>query len=251
MAFAGGDARGGDHRPRRPGGAAPRHPAGTGPAAGEVLIRVRAAGVNRPDAAQRAGATRRRPAPPTCRGWRWRARWPPSARAGRWRRRRGLRPAARRGLRRVRADPPGPCAAGARAHGHGGGGRALRDLLHRLGQRLRPRPSAGGRELARARRLVAASARRPSSWRRRAGRGSSPPPARRRSARPAARSARSWRSTTASEDFVAAVREVTGGRGVDVILDMVGGEYVPRDVAALAPDGRLVMIAHQHGAGWR
>ncbi len=48
-------------------------------------------------------------------------------------------------------------------------------------------------------------------------------------------------------DFVAAVREATGGRGVDVILDMVGGDYLPRDVRALAPDGRLVMIAHQAG----
>jgi NADPH2:quinone reductase len=49
-------------------------------------------------------------------------------------------------------------------------------------------------------------------------------------------------------DFVAAVREATGGRGVDVVLDMVGGDYLPRDVKALAPDGRLVMIAHQQGA---
>ncbi len=47
------------------------------------------------------------------------------------------------------------------------------------------------------------------------------------------------------EDFVAAVREATGGRGVDLILDMVGGDYLPRDVRALAPEGRLVMIAHQ------
>lgn len=49
-------------------------------------------------------------------------------------------------------------------------------------------------------------------------------------------------------DFVAAVKEATGGRGVDLVLDMVGGDYLPRDVRALAPDGRLVMIAHQKGA---
>ena len=49
-------------------------------------------------------------------------------------------------------------------------------------------------------------------------------------------------------DFVAAVKDATAGRGVDVILDMVGGDYLPRDVRALAPDGRLVMIAHQKGA---
>jgi putative PIG3 family NAD(P)H quinone oxidoreductase len=49
-------------------------------------------------------------------------------------------------------------------------------------------------------------------------------------------------------DFVEAVREATGGKGVDVVLDMVGGDYLARDIRALAPDGRLVMIAHQTGA---
>jgi NADPH:quinone reductase len=44
-------------------------------------------------------------------------------------------------------------------------------------------------------------------------------------------------------DFVAAVHQVTGGRGVDVILDMAGGAYAKRNVAALAMDGRLVHIA--------
>jgi putative PIG3 family NAD(P)H quinone oxidoreductase len=48
-------------------------------------------------------------------------------------------------------------------------------------------------------------------------------------------------------DFVAAVREATQGRGVDLVLDMVGGDYLARDVRALAPDGRLVMIAQQAG----
>jgi len=45
------------------------------------------------------------------------------------------------------------------------------------------------------------------------------------------------------EDFVAVVREVTGQRGVDVILDMVGGDYIARQCQALADDGRLVGIA--------
>ena len=45
-----------------------------------------------------------------------------------------------------------------------------------------------------------------------------------------------------SEDFVAVVKAATGGRGVDVILDMVGGDYVPRELKALAEDGRLVFI---------
>jgi NADPH2:quinone reductase len=49
-------------------------------------------------------------------------------------------------------------------------------------------------------------------------------------------------------DFVAAVNEHTGGRGVDVVLDMVGGSYLGRNLAALASDGRLVIIATQGGA---
>jgi putative PIG3 family NAD(P)H quinone oxidoreductase len=48
-------------------------------------------------------------------------------------------------------------------------------------------------------------------------------------------------------DYVAAVREATRGRGVDVILDMVGGDYLPRDVRALALEGRLVMIGFLAG----
>ncbi len=50
------------------------------------------------------------------------------------------------------------------------------------------------------------------------------------------------------EDFVEAVKELTSGRGVDVILDMVGGDYVARNLEALAMDGRLVQIAFLHGA---
>lgn len=46
-----------------------------------------------------------------------------------------------------------------------------------------------------------------------------------------------------TEDFVAIVKEATGGRGVDVILDMVAGEYVERELKCLADDGRLVIIA--------
>ncbi|GBD42843.1 Phthiocerol/phenolphthiocerol synthesis polyketide synthase type I PpsC [bacterium HR40] len=50
------------------------------------------------------------------------------------------------------------------------------------------------------------------------------------------------------EDFVEVVREVTGGRGVDLILCMVGGDYVPRNLEALALEGRLVQIAWLKGA---
>jgi NADPH2:quinone reductase len=46
-----------------------------------------------------------------------------------------------------------------------------------------------------------------------------------------------------TEDFVAAAGEFSDGRGVDVILDMVGGDYFPRNLEALAVEGRLVQIA--------
>ena len=49
-------------------------------------------------------------------------------------------------------------------------------------------------------------------------------------------------------DFVAVVREQTAGRGVDVVLDMVGGAYFARNVDVLAPEGRLVEIATLQGA---
>jgi len=49
------------------------------------------------------------------------------------------------------------------------------------------------------------------------------------------------------EDFAAVVAELTAGRGVDVVLDMVGGDYLPRNLASLATDGRLVQIAFLKG----
>ncbi|HWC62738.1 MAG TPA: NAD(P)H-quinone oxidoreductase [Rhizomicrobium sp.] len=51
-----------------------------------------------------------------------------------------------------------------------------------------------------------------------------------------------------TEDFVALVRQETQGRGVDVILDMVGGDYIARNMAAAAPWGRIVNIAYQQGS---
>jgi NADPH:quinone reductase len=45
------------------------------------------------------------------------------------------------------------------------------------------------------------------------------------------------------QDFVAATKEATGGRGADVILDMVGGDYISRNHEAAAQDGRIVQIA--------
>ena len=59
-----------------------------------------------------------------------------------------------------------------------------------------------------------------------------------------------------THDFVAEVQRITAGQGVDVVLDMVAGSYVAREVECLAEDGRLVIIALQGGvkaefnAGW-
>ena len=49
------------------------------------------------------------------------------------------------------------------------------------------------------------------------------------------------------EDFVAVAKGETGGKGVDVILDMVGGDYIQRNIEAAAPWGRIVNIAYQSG----
>jgi len=50
-----------------------------------------------------------------------------------------------------------------------------------------------------------------------------------------------------SQDFVEEVARVTNGEGVDLILDMVGGDYIPRNIKSLAIDGRLVQIAFLGG----
>ncbi|MDE2913637.1 MAG: NAD(P)H-quinone oxidoreductase [Paracoccaceae bacterium] len=50
------------------------------------------------------------------------------------------------------------------------------------------------------------------------------------------------------EDFVERIRDETGGQGADLILDMVGGDYIQRNIRALADDGRLVQIAFLRGA---
>ena len=49
-------------------------------------------------------------------------------------------------------------------------------------------------------------------------------------------------------DFVDEVRRITGGRGVEIVLDMVGGDYLPRNLDCLAEEGRHVSIAVQRGA---
>ena len=64
--------------------------------------------------------------------------------------------------------------------------------------------------------------------------------------------ARAWGATHAinykAADFVEEVARITQGKGCDAVLDMVGGEYVPRNLKCLAEDGRHVSIATQGGA---
>ncbi len=50
------------------------------------------------------------------------------------------------------------------------------------------------------------------------------------------------------EDFVERIHDATDGRGVDVVLDAIGGDYVDRDIRAIAPHGRIVVIGNQSGA---
>tara|TARA_R100000005_G_scaffold95995_1_gene79980 strand:- start:703 stop:1701 length:999 start_codon:yes stop_codon:yes gene_type:complete len=50
-----------------------------------------------------------------------------------------------------------------------------------------------------------------------------------------------------TEDFVEVAKELTGGKGVNLILDMVGGDYIQRNISALAVEGRLVYIAFLGG----
>jgi putative PIG3 family NAD(P)H quinone oxidoreductase len=59
-----------------------------------------------------------------------------------------------------------------------------------------------------------------------------------------ARHAINYRTT----DFVEAVKEATQGRGVNIVLDMVGGDYLPRNLACLTTEGRHISIAVQRGA---
>lgn len=51
-----------------------------------------------------------------------------------------------------------------------------------------------------------------------------------------------------TEDFVAKAKAATDGKGVNLIIDIVGGDYIERNFEAAAPDGRIVQVAIQHGA---
>ncbi len=52
----------------------------------------------------------------------------------------------------------------------------------------------------------------------------------------------------AAEDFVEAVRSATGGAGVDVVLDVIGGDYLPRNVSCLRINGRIIQVGTMAGA---
>lgn len=51
-----------------------------------------------------------------------------------------------------------------------------------------------------------------------------------------------------TEDFVDVVKAATGGKGVDVILDMIGGDYIAKNISLLKTEGRMVNIAYQNGS---
>ena len=48
-------------------------------------------------------------------------------------------------------------------------------------------------------------------------------------------------------DFVVEVQRITAGRGVDIVIDIVGGDYIGRDLECLALDGRIVCLATRRG----
>jgi len=206
------------------------------PAAGQILVKVAAAGVNRPDVQQRIGA------------------YPPPAghsplpgleiagtvaavgsSDGRWKvgdkvcasgqRRRLCRVRDRRG-RRGAADP------GRTRHGAGGCGTG--DILHGLEQRVRARGGSSQASGCSCTAAAAASARR---------RSNSPRPfgAKVVATAGSAEKCKACLDLGAdravnyrTEDFVAAVKEATGGKGVNVTLDMVGGDYTDRNIIAAA-----------------
>ena len=95
---------------------------------------------------------------------------------------------------------------------------------------------------------AAASASPRSNWRTNSARRCTRPPARMTNARLAYGSVATRRSTTRPRISPPAIKELTGGRGVDVILDMVGGAYAMRNIRSLAMDGRWVLIAFLGGS---
>ena len=220
------------------------------PGEGEVLVRVAAAGVNRPDVMQRQG------------------RYPPPAGASDIP---GLEIAGEvvaigpgaSGVAlgdKVMALLPGGgyaeyavaaaplCLPIPQEYDPGRGGGRAGNVLHGMDQSVRSRRHARPARPFWSMAGPAASARR---------RFSSPPPGEPRcTPRPAAPTRRVSANVSVrcagidyhSEDFVAVVREATGGRGVDLILDIVGANYLARNFEAAAVEGRVVVISLMSGA---
>ena len=218
------------------------------PAEGEILVRVQAAGVNRPDVLQRMGhypvppgasdalglevagevsrGAQTRPATQRARAsWRWSpAAATPTIASSTNATRCRSRPVSRRSRRRPFRRPisrSGPMSSTAAASKPA---RRCWSMAERPAsarpRSLSPRPSAHASSQPRA-----------------------------RTTRRAVRTARGRRSGSTIEPRISCERTIaaTDGRGADVILDMVGGDYVARNYAAASVDGRIVQIAYMHG----
>ena len=210
------------------------------PGEGEILVAVAAAGVNRPDVMQRKGHYPPPPGAPDIPGLEMSGvvaalgKGVDALEGGR----RGHRPRRRRRLRRILPDrrDPTPCRCPSRSRCIESAG-ASRDHLHRLVERLPARRSPARRDL-------------PRPWRHQRHRHDRDPARqglrrlRHRDGRLGARNARPASTLGADvainykeADFVEAVKKATGGKGADVILDMVGGDYVARNYIAAARGG--------------
>ena len=216
---------------------------------GDVLIKVAAAGINRPDVMQRQGWYPRRPARPTFPGSKWRERWrrlatrpDPGAPATRSARSSGAAATPSTAARRRRSacrSPKGWTSIHAAAVPETTftvwtnmfeRGRVVRGetvLIHGGSSGIGTTAIQLGRAFGARVFATAGSAEKCAACE-----------------ELGAERAFNYRET----DFVAAVRQATGGRGVDFVLDIVGGDYLQRNLEVLAMEGRLVMIGQLGGA---
>jgi len=216
------------------------------PKDGEILIKVAATGVNRPDIAQRAGLYPPPPGARTCRASRPRATVAASARASRMESGRcAVRPHARRLLRRILHRTGAAMPATAEGLRHAARRRAAGELLHRLAQSLRARSAQGGRERA-------------DPWRRERHRTTAIQLAKAfgatvfttvrntEKARRCANSAPTTPSSTRTNDWAAEGEEALGRRRRRARTWW--RRLLPKNLQLLKQDGRCVVIAVQLGA---
>ena len=213
-------------------------------------VEVAAAAVNRADLLQRQGHYTRRPAPRRSPGWSARAgsRSSATGSTGWVGRRRGVRPALRRRVRRAGRRPGRAAAARARGRRRWSRPRRCpRSTCTVWSQRLH-----AGRPAARARRCWctagrAASARWRSSSPRRSGARVAVTAGQPEKLRGCAELGADVLMNYREQDFVEEVRAATDGAGADVVLDIMGAEYLARNLDVLATSGRLVVIGMQGG----